>query len=299
MIKQIRVIGVASGLGAGDQGCVDGPLAVQGAPGWAGLARQAALAWADTLAAPDAADQDTAARIAALCRRLAGPLGQALAAGALPLIIGGDHSAAIGTWSGVARFVGGALGLLWIDAHLDSHTPQTSPSGAIHGMPLACLLGSGDPRLLDLGIPEAQLDPRHVVVLGARSWEAEEAAFLAARGVRVIDAAEIAQRGLAACFAEAQAIVAAAEHGVGVTLDLDAFDPAVAPGVGTPAPDGLPAGAVRDGWRKLAACAGLRAIEIVEYNPRRDHHGLTAQLICDLIGDLLPPEPRVDAPSGH
>ena len=299
MIKRIGVIGVASGLGALDQGCEHGPAAVQRAPGWATLARQPLIAREEALTAPDAAGLTTVERIAGLCRHLARRIDSVLAGDMLPLVIGGDHSLAIGTWSGVARYAGAPVGLLWIDAHLDSHTPQTSPSGAIHGMPLACLLGSGDPRLLDLGIRGAQLDPAHTVVLGARSWEPEEADFLAAQGVRVIDAAAIAQRGLEACFAEALAIVAGAAHGFGVTLDLDACDPSVAPGVGTPVPGGLCAGALRDAWRQLKDCAGLRAIEIVEYNPLRERQGMTAQLICDLIGDLLSPESRADAQPGH
>jgi arginase len=300
MIKGIRIIGAASGHGARDQGCRRGPRAFRRSSAWAQLARHPLLAWMATLAASEtsAPDPDPVACIADLCRRLALPIGRSLAAANLPLILGGDHSIAIGTWSAVARFVGAPLGLLWIDAHLDSHTPQTSPSGAIHGMPLACLLGRGDPRLLDLGIPGAQIDPRHTVVLGPRSWEAEEAAFLASQGVRVIGAGEIGKRGLADCFAEAQAIVAGASHGFGVTLDLDAFDPSLAPGVGTPEPHGLDAGELRGCLRWLTACSGLRAVEIVEYNPRRDHHGLTAQLIGDIIGDLLPPR-CLDAPSGN
>jgi len=176
---------------------------------------------------------------------------------------------------------------LWIDAHLDSHTPETSYSGAIHGMPLACLLGRGDKRLLGLGIQGAQLDPLHTVVLGPRSWEPEEAALLDRMGVRVIGEDEIGQRGLAACFAEAAAVVTGAANGFGITLDLDAFDPAAAPGVGSPEPDGLRVSAVRDGLRRLACSGGLRALEIAEYNPDRDRHGITARLISDVIGDLL------------
>lgn len=299
MTKRIRVIGVASSLGARDRGCENGPRAVQQAPAWAGLACRPQIVWKETLAAAEVSGQGTIAQIAGLCRRLAGLLEQTLDTDDLPLIVGGDHAVAVGTWSGVARFVGGPPGLLWIDAHLDSHTPQTSRSGAVHGMPLACLLGSGDPRLLSIGISGAQIDPTHTVVLGPRSWEPEEAAFLAAHGVRVIAAGEIAERGLAACFSDALAIVADAAHGFGVTLDLDAFDPSIAPGVGTPVPAGLLADEFHWGWCQLAACRGLRAVEIVEYNPRRDRQGLTAQLICDLIGDLLAREPRVDAPLGN
>ncbi len=254
---------------------------------WHELEHHPLVDWSETLFALEMPGQAPVARITELCRRLAGSVGKTLEDGAFPLIIGGDHSIAIGTWSGVARYVGAPLGLLWIDAHLDSHTPETSYSGAIHGMPLACLLGRGDKRLLGLGIQGAQLDPLHTVVLGPRSWEPEEAALLDRMGVRVIGEDEIGERGLAACFAEAAAVVTGAANGFGITLDLDAFDPAAAPGVGSPEPDGLRVSAVRDGLRRLACSRGLRALEIAEYNPDRDRHGITARLISDVIGDLL------------
>jgi arginase len=237
---------------------------------------------------PDAADGAPVPRIADVCRRLAAAVGETMAEGAFPLVIGGDHSIAIGTWSGVARFAGAPVGLLWIDAHLDSHTPETTHSGAIHGMPLACLLGRGDQRLLDMGLRGTQLDPRHTVVLGPRSWEPEEAEFLARMGVRVIGGDEIGARGPAACLAEVAAIMAAAPRGFGITIDLDVFDPAAAPGVGSPEPGGVRARELRSGLQGLAAIPGLRALELVEYNPSRDRDGLTAQLICDLIEAMLP-----------
>lgn len=287
MRRRIKIIGAASGLGAQDEGCARGPLAIRHSPAWLALAQDPGIVWDETLAIAGREGSAAVARIAALCTGLAARVAETLAAGDFPLVIGGDHSVAIGTWSGVARFVGKPVGLLWIDAHLDSHTPQTSHSGAIHGMPLACLLGRGDPRLLALGLRGAQLDPQHTVVLGPRSWEAEESAFLAGLGVRVIGAKEIRERGLAACFSEALGIVAVAGNGFGITLDLDAFDPAVAPGVGSPEPGGLPLAGVRAGLRQVVANAGLRALEIVEYNPQRDRHGMTAQLICAVIGDVL------------
>ncbi|MGA9395733.1 MAG: arginase [Azonexus sp.] len=287
MSTRIRIIGAASGVGAQDKGCADGPVAFHRSQAWHEVENHPLLDWGGTLYALDAAGHAPIARIADLNRRLADRVGETLADGAFPLVIGGDHSVAIGTWSGVARFLGAPIGLLWIDAHLDAHTPETSYSGAIHGMPLACLLGWGDKRLLGLGIVGAQLDPRHTVVLGPRSWEAEEAAFLARMGVRVIGGDELAQRGLAACFDEAAAIVSGAAHGYGITLDLDAFDPTSAPGVGSPEPGGLAIREVRAGLQKLTASEKLRALEIVEYNPDRDRCGITAKLIADVIADLL------------
>lgn len=287
MTIRVRIIGAASGIGAQDRGCEDGPVAFHRSQAWHELEHHPRLDWGETLYALATAGHAPIARIAELNRRLADRVSATLAEGEFPLIIGGDHSVAIGTWSGVARFVGMPPGLLWIDAHLDSHTPETSYSGAVHGMPLACLLGRGDKRLLGLGIDGRQIDPKHTVVLGPRSWEAEEAAFLARMDVRVIGAEEIDERGLAACFDEAVAIVSDAANGYGITLDLDAFDPAAAPGVGSPEPKGLAVGEVRACLQKLTGSERLRALEIVEYNPDRDRHGITAKLIADVIGDLL------------
>jgi len=287
-IKHLRVIGAASGLGAQDQACADGPLAFHRSQAWHQIERHAQVDWGRTLFAPAPDHLAPTVRIAEFCRQLADELGQALADQVFPLVIGGDHSVAIGTWSGVARFVGAPLGLLWIDAHLDSHTPETSYSGAIHGMPLACLLGRGDKRLLNIGLPGVQVSAAHCIVLGPRSYEPEELAFLQLQGVRIIGGDEILGRGFAACLDEALRIVKAAPAGFGVTLDLDVLDPQLAPGVGSPEPDGLDAGEVHLALRRLAATPGLRALEIVEYNPDRDRNGITAKLISGLIGEILP-----------
>lgn len=286
---RVRIIGAASGLGAQDQACADGPVAFHRSQAWHELAHHPRVDWGRTLFAPAADGGGATGRIAGLCRHLADEVGHALRGGEFPVIIGGDHSVAIGTWSGVARVAGEPVGLLWIDAHLDSHTPETSYSGAIHGMPLACLLGRGDKRLLNIGLEGAQLSAAHTVVLGPRSYEPEELEFLQRMQVRIIDSDEILRRGFAACLDEAIAIVASAPAGFGVTLDLDAIDPQLAPGVGSPEPDGLVVHDAVEAMRRIGGLPGLKALEIVEYNPDRDRHGTTAGLISDLIGELLPP----------
>lgn len=286
--RRLRITGAASGVGAQDPHCEHGPTAFHHSQAWHELEHHPAIDWGATLYAPDRPGQSPVERIANLCERLANAVSETRRAGEFPLVIGGDHSVAIGTWSGIARTRGGPIGLLWVDAHLDSHTPETSYSGAIHGMPLACLFGRGDKRLLGFGLPGMQLLPTHTVVLGPRSYEDEEAEFLARLGVRVITAEEIAQRGFKACFDEALATVAAAPDGFGVTLDLDAFDPRVAPGVGSPEPDGLTVREVAAGLRRLTTLPGLLGMEIVEYNPDRDRGGITAALITDLIEAMLP-----------
>ncbi|PKO35813.1 MAG: arginase [Betaproteobacteria bacterium HGW-Betaproteobacteria-7] len=287
MTDKIRIIGAASGLGAQDQGCEDGPLAFHRSQAWHELEHHPQIDWGRMLFAADSPGRSEIGRIAGLCRRLADEVALAQAAGEFPLVIGGDHSIAIGTWSGVARVAGAPVGLLWIDAHLDSHTPETTYSGAVHGMPLACLLGRGDKRLLGIGRPGAQVSTAHTVVLGPRSYEAEEMDFLRTMGVRIIESSEIAERGFAVCLHEALAIVTAAPAGFGLTLDLDAIDPGCAPGVGSPEPDGLWDGDVLAAVAQLATLPGLRAVEIAEYNPDRDWQGRTARLIAELIAEML------------
>ncbi len=286
---RVRIIGAASGLGAQDQGCEDGPVAFHRSQAWHELGHHPRVDWGRTLFAPTGDSGGATGRIAGLCRHLADEVEHALGVNEFPVVIGGDHSVAIGTWSGVARGAGQPVGLLWIDAHLDSHTPETSYSGAIHGMPLACLLGRGDKRLLNIGLAGVQISAEHTVVLGSRSYEPEEIAFLRDSGVRIFDSLELQQRGFADCLHDALAIVSTAPAGFGVTLDLDAIDPLLAPGVGSPEPEGLSARDVLDAVSGIAGLPGFSALEIVEYNPDRDRLGITARLISDLVARILPP----------
>lgn len=207
--------------------------------------------------------------------------------GMLPVVIGGDHSCAIGTWTGIATAQRQAMGLLWIDAHLDAHTPESSESKRLHGMPLAVLLGEGDAPLARMGGMTPVLDPRYCSVIGVRSFEDEEPLRMARLGVRFYTREEIALRGLPAVVAEAWRRVAGAPGGFGVTLDLDVLDPMLAPGVSVPEHGGLHP-------RKLAALLArqphkerLRGLEIVELNPRRDPQGQTLRLLPTLMTALL------------
>ncbi|MEF2252225.1 MULTISPECIES: arginase [Ralstonia solanacearum species complex] len=289
----IDLIGAAIGCGAQDDGCRDGPRALLQAGALQRLQTSdthGGLAHGIELATP--AGHSRSARLAALpgvagfSRALADATAHSVHEGHVPVVIGGDHSCAIGTWSGVASALrpAGPLGLIWIDAHLDSHTPQTSDSGAIHGMPLAALLGHGPRELTQVREAGPKLLPQHVVVIGARSYEPAERALIDRLGVRVIDAGEVARGGLRAVMADAIRIVTANTAAFGVTLDLDAFDPAVAPGVGSPEPGGLTG---QDMTQALAACARdarFAAFELVEYNPRHDKGGITARLALDLLG---------------
>jgi len=209
-----------------------------------------------------------------------------------PVVLGGDHSCAVGTWSGVAHAhrATGRIGLIWIDAHLDSHTPETSDSQAPHGMPLAALLGHGTQTLTDLFGWRGKLLPQHAVVVGARSYEAGEVALLERLGVRVFGMTEVAARGLDVCLQEAVAIVSKGTAGYGVSFDVDAIDPRDAPGVGSPAAQGIRAHAAVMGMRRFADDPRLLAFELVEYNPVRDDAARrTAQLCLSLLSAVLTP----------
>jgi len=270
----IHLIGVASGLGASDSGCALGPLFLRAARTDRALARAGVAAdWARPLFADPRPSRSAA--LADLHKRIARRLEATLRRGDFPVVLGGDHSVAVGTWRGVAA-AGGEIGLLWIDAHMDSHTPLTTPSGNAHGMPLASLLGDG-----------GALAPEHVALIGIRSYEIEEAKLLESLGVRVFAIEEVQARGFDVVLDEALAIVARARDGFGVSLDVDAIDPRDAPGTGTPVERGLASADVLDGMSRIGAMPNLLAMEIVEYNPLRDSDRQTARLVEALLVRLL------------
>jgi ornithine--oxo-acid transaminase len=283
----LRFIGVASRLGAPadspESGVNAGPqagpqalrsLGIGAAPRRAGLD----AAWGATIEQPLGA-RPTAMR--ALLQEVASEVAATMEVGAIPVVLGGDHSIAAGTWRGVGRTLGEAPGLLWIDAHLDAHTPESSRTGNPHGMPLAALLGVGAAEMTDIAGPSLQ--PARVAVLGVRSYEDSEWQRLADFGVRVFTMDEIERRGLAAVFAEALAIVGGNEQPFGVSLDLDALDPDIAPAVTTPVAGGLAAGELRAALHGLLRERRCVALEISEYCPERDAQGQTGRLAVELL----------------
>ncbi len=290
--RSIVVIGAASGAGAPDPSCSAGPLALRRSQAFHDSPLQH-VTWDAILRVPRTQRDTPLHAVAALCARLADEVAGVLQAGHFPLVVGGDHSCAIGTWSGVHRALAsaGPLGLIWIDAHMDSHTFATTPSGQIHGMPLACLLGHGDAALTGIAGPQAKLRPEHVCLIGVRSYEAGEAALLHRLGVRVFDMEEIRRRGLADVFGEALAIVRQGTAGFGVSVDLDALDPAEEPGVGTPVPGGLHRAELADALSQLRGDPAFAAMEIVEYNPRRDRRHATAAAAGALLDAITPLQP--------
>ena len=288
MRRQIEVIGAAWGLGGANPGCAEAPAVL--APL---LAARLAACGVPMVHGPmvkaDNAERRKQQAVSRLCGRLGSAVADALRHGRLPCVLGGDHTCAGGTWSGVARALrqggGGSLGLLWIDAHMDSHTPATSHTGRLHGMPLAWLLGEDDDPLY--GLASGVVDARHVALVGVRSYEPEEASRLERLGVRVFMIAEIRRRGLAAVLEEALAIVTSGTRAYGISIDLDVVTPEDAPGVGTPVAGGLTAAELCAALRPLAGRGELAALELVEYCPRLDNAGVSARVAIDLLEATL------------
>lgn len=286
--KPVRValIGAASGLGAKDQGCADGPKALVES-NLVDHLRSAGLEveWSTTITPQATRQRDALGAIGDFNAHLASQVYKHVRAGDFPVVVGGDHSCAIGTWSGVGLAYANRapIGLIWIDAHMDSHTPADSESGAVHGMPLACLLGDGPRELALVQDPRVRLRPENVCLIGARSFEPAEQWRLARLGVRVYTMADIDKRGLREILEEAHQVVARATVAYGITIDIDVIDPTDAPGTGSPEPGGIAADVLVDAIRRLAMRSRPIALEIAEFNPHRDEHGRTAALIADLI----------------
>ena len=284
MQRQIELIGAAWGLGGADPACAEAPAVL--APLLA--ARLEACGVPSTpgpMLRPMPAERRKQLAVSKLCGLLASAVADACRRGRLPCVLGGDHSCAGGTWSGVARTMAGNLGLLWIDAHMDSHTPRTSHTGRLHGMPLAWLLGQDDDPLY--GLASGVLQPQHVCILGVRSFEPEEAERLQQLGVRVYHFEEVSRRGLSTVFGEALAIVASGTERFGVSIDLDVITPKEVPHVGTPVADGLASGLLARELQRVAQHPALAAIELVEYSPREDRDGSSARIAIDLLAAAL------------
>ena len=293
--RQLQLIAAEVGEGASDGGCKWGAAALRErgiAQALKSIGRTAT--WGDTITAQPLQASSRLDVIEVFSSQLAASVEKSLRAGQQPLVIGGDHSSAAGTWSGAAQFLrpAGRLGLIWIDAHMDAHTPQTSDSQAPHGMPLAALLGHGSDGMAGLYGWRSKLLPHHVVVIGARSYEPAEAELLAKLKVRVMTMGEVSDRGFATCFEEARNLVNKGTVGWGLTLDLDGLDPLDAPGTGTPVKTGI---RLADALQVLGSCSHdprFMAMELAEYNPLRDFGGQTAQAAIQLVCAALAPDRR-------
>jgi arginase len=206
--------------------------------------------------------------------------------GHFPLVLGGDHSIAVGTVSGIAAFArreNRRVGVLWIDAHGDINTPETSPSGNIHGMPLAALLGYGATELTEIGGWAPKVDPANVALVGIRSLDTGEKKRLKETGVQVHTMSEVDRHGVHQIMKKAIARVTDGTDFVHVSFDLDAIDPAVAPGVGTPVKGGLDYREAHLIMEVIADSGIMTSMEIVEANPILDQHNASAEFAVELI----------------
>lgn len=212
-----------------------------------------------------------------------------LRAGRMPLMLGGDHSVAIGSVAAVARHcrqLGRALRVFWLDAHADFNTHEVTPSGNLHGMPVACLCGFGPAPLLRLAGPPPTLSPSQVRQIGIRSVDPGESELVRLHGVPIDDMRHIGEVGIEAVMDDALRDLPADAH-VHVSFDVDVLDPAVAPGTGTPVPGGLDEAQVAHVMRRLAATGRVGSVDVVEVNPALDQGNATARLAVSLTGLLL------------
>ena len=298
MVNELALVSVLMDLGAGRRGVDMGPPAIR----IAGLRETVEglgyrVREMGTVVATDpevSEQQDAQARflpeVESVCRRARDLVEDGLVRGCFPLVLGGDHSIAVGSVAGVTRFYARSrerIGLIWVDAHSDMNTPGTSPSGNVHGMPLAVLTGHGPRELRSLADRDPAVRPENVSIIGVREIDPAEREVVISSGVRVFTMSEVDERGIAPCVDEAIARASAGTAGFHLSYDLDSLDPMIAPGVGTPVPGGL---TFREGHlicEKVARSGQLLSLEVVELNPVLDARNRTAQMAVGLIASAL------------
>ena len=224
--------------------------------------------------------------IAETCRGLAATTERTVAEGIIPLVLGGDHSIAVGSVAGAAAHFhkqGKRIGCLWLDAHGDMNTPDSSPSGNVHGMPLASIIGYGAPELVELAGFKPMVAPRNVALVGIRDLDGRERRIVKESGVHVFTMRDIDERGMREVMAEALRFVTDETDGVAVSLDLDFVDPTDAPGVGTPVRGGVTYREAHLAMEMIADSEAVVSMEVVEINPVIDEHNKTATLGIELV----------------
>ncbi|MEZ6007718.1 MAG: arginase [Planctomycetota bacterium] len=288
------ILSVHIDLGAGRRGVDMGPSAIRIAGltqrladlGWTVLERGSLYVREPESVKAGRTDARYLKEVLDVCTRLKEATEQALARGALPLVLGGDHSLAMGSIAGVSNHFhakGKSVGVLWMDAHTDMNTPETSPSGNIHGMPLAHMLGHGLPQFRKLAARTPAIRPERTALMGIRSVDPNEADLVRKTGVRVYTMSEIDERGFSTCLAEALDRVTDGTAGVHMSFDLDGVDPKVAPGVGTPVPGGLSYREAHWACEAVARSGSLVSMDMVELNPVLDERNETGRLAVELI----------------
>ncbi|HVV43806.1 MAG TPA: arginase [Bryobacteraceae bacterium] len=297
--QRIAVIGAPLDLGQGRRGVDMGPSAVR----VAGLGRRIGelgydvrdLGNVDVTQAESTGDRGPSnarylTQIAESCQNLARIVEDALDGGNLPIVLGGDHSIAAGTMAGVAshfRRQHRKAGLLWIDAHADMNTPATSPSGNVHGMPLACCVGRGPAELVNLLGFAPKVDPANVALVGIRDVDLLERTQLRETGVTAFTMREIDERGMRDVLRDAIRIACDGTAGFHLSLDLDFVDPAYAPGVGTPVRGGATYREAHLAMEMICDSGRMVSMEVVEVNPVIDEFNRTAELAVELILSAL------------
>jgi arginase len=292
--REIGIVGVPMDLGAGRRGVDMGPSAIR----YAGLEHDLeamGLKVTDyqniAVPGPESADVGNPRAkfdqlIETACIELREQVAQIARGNAFPLVLGGDHSIAMGTVAGLLD-AWGDIGVLWIDAHGDINTPETSPSGNVHGMPVAALLGLGEAGLGSrLGWDKRHIRPERLVLFGTRTLDPGERRIIAELGIRMFTMSQIDQMGVTAAVQEAIKVLGG-PGGIHVSLDMDAVDPLEAPGVGTPWPGGLTYREAHLAMELLADAGQVSSMEVVEVNPIHDHENRTAKLAADLILSAL------------
>jgi arginase len=288
------IIGAALDLGAGRRGVDMGPSAIR----YAGLEERLTSLGLDcadwgnveTAVAEATASGDPRARflseIRSTCERIARRVGDAVGEGRVPIVLGGDHSIALGTLGGLAAAASEPGGALWIDAHGDLNTPQTTPSGNVHGMPLAAALGHGGADFESDAWPLPALDPARTTLIGVRSLDDGERALLGELDLTVHTMSAVDRRGIEPLVADALRRASGAAF-VHVSLDMDALDPEVAPGVGTAVRGGLSYREAHLAMELVAESGLLGSFEIVEVNPILDRENATAALAVELAASAF------------
>ncbi|MFC7686112.1 arginase [Ureibacillus sp. GCM10028918] len=222
-----------------------------------------------------------------VCTQLSNKVSEVIGQGRFPLVLGGDHSIAIGTLAGLAAHYDN-LGVIWYDAHADLNTPATSPSGNIHGMPLAVSIGLGDERLLTIGGPAPKIKPENIIIIGARSVDPGERDLIREKGIKVYTMHEIDRMGMTRIMEETIAYFKERKvDGVHLSLDLDGLDPLYTPGVGTPVPGGITYRESHLAMEMLEEEGIITSAEFVEVNPILDERNKTADVAVALMGSLL------------
>lgn len=284
MTNTITIIGIAIGIGAGKSGTKDAPKIIQQSS-----FLPDSISWKETIVATDGKSaQEKLDSILKADKKLAASVADTVRQKQFFLVVGGDHSCAMGTWSGVSDALSEDFGLIWIDAHCDAHTHDTSHTGNIHGMPVAALLGHGNNQLTNISHPNPKLKPENLVMIGIRDYEKEEHELLKSLGVKIFYNTDVQEQGIGSVFQQALEHVKTRTHHYGLSFDLDGLDPEDIPAVGTPVPNGIGAAECLKELKQFSNDPQLIGYEVVEFNPNLDKEQVTEKYFCEVIKAIQP-----------